>query len=148
MKWIQDLILYIHTDKEGRPSEIPLLPDKKLLNHMKHGKDYHFVGSSIFLLFENKFGRTTEKAFDKNRIDISIVQGEIEWPLDWPLPLGFEKIGGSWNRRMEWTHLLVDFNSLVHSWKVCFCVVIVLKMCSSVYISCSHCFRYSMVGFK
>jgi hypothetical protein len=119
MKWIQDLISYLHADDgDERPSELPLLDDKESLNQKKHGKEYHFVGSSLFLLFQKKFGSTSEKTFDKNRIDISIVQGEIEWPLDWPLPLGFEKIGGKWNKRMEWSHLLVDVDSLFRSWKV------------------------------
>lgn len=118
MKWIQDLISYLHADDDERPSELPLLDDKESLNQKKHGQDYHFVGSSLFLLYQKKFGSTSEKAFDKNRIDISIVQGEIEWPLDWPLPLGFEKNGGKRNKRMEWKHLLVDVDSLFRSWKI------------------------------
>jgi hypothetical protein len=118
--WVQDLIAYLHTDEEKRPSEIPLLPEKASLNDMKHGQDYYFVGSNLFLLFENKFGRTSERAFDKNRVDISIIQGEIQWPLNWPLPFGFEMVEGQWNKNLEWVHLLIDFDSLVNALeKVC-----------------------------
>lgn len=150
MNWIQDLIAYIHNDEEKRPSEIPLLPAKASLNNMKHGQDYYFVGSNTFLLFENKFGRSYTKAIDKNRVDISISQGEIQWPLHWPLPLGFEVVEGQWNKKLKWVHLLIDFDSLVSSLeKVCSWLLPGrLFLCLKLTPTCSLFFSFTDLDFN
>lgn len=83
---------------------------------MKHGLDYQFVGFHTFVLLENKFGRTSDKAINKNRVDLPVIQGSLQWPSTWPLPVNFVKVDDDVNtRNIYWKQLVTHFQSMAFS---------------------------------